>query len=401
MPEEEYPTYDEISEEDKKKFLIEKGYPFFALFIAGIITALYNVFVGRMLFFWIFLVFSIGAAVLGLFPLLFWNEDKRREYITSKLYNMNLEYQMKNGAVYSPEELDKMRFANDPVFRREVIARIHREEDAKYKKAVDQANNNLNHLKKQYDKRYKQIADARWEKVNRYVMVNDTEGKLVINGAECNFSNLRGANIVNQLGYRVETHEHKYTEERTEEHKDLSVGGAIAGGIVAGPIGAIAGAVLFAEKNTEVVRENKTAYRDKHIPVCNHLGVKVNLDGFETEIVFISSPVDQFSEEYKRKLNEANYLVSQLHMLSHVPMPENVLLVEQEPEMMLMYEDIAAAKKALKKAKENRPTYQIPDRYLPDPGEMYAEKEDEVIDLTSEEFEIFRSRENNERQQAR
>ena len=84
-------------------------------------------------------------------------------------------------------------------------------------------------------------------------------------------------------------------------------------------------------------------------------------------------------------------------------MPRNVPLVEQEPELVLLYDDIRAAKKALKRAKENKPTYAIPQRYLPDSGwkEEAEETEDEVIDLTSEEFTVFRSKKENEQRQSR
>ena len=403
MTEEEYPTYDLISEDDKKKFLILKGVPFFALSAAGIMASLYSFYAGSMVLFYLFIALSLAAVVSGFVPLLFWKEEEKRDYISSKLYRMNLAYQKQNGITYSPEELDQLRFANDPLFRQEVIAKVHKEEDAKYKKAVDSANSRLVKLKKEYDKRYWQISDARWEKLNPYIQVNRTEGKLIINGAECDFSKLRSARVVNQLGYRTESYEREYTEEHTKEHRDLSVGGAIAGGLVAGPIGAVAGAVLFSKNRTETVEETKTDVFHEQTPVCNHLGVKVNLNGFETEIVLISSEKEQKGMEYRRKLDEANKIAAALHTFAETPMPRNVPLVEQEPELVLLYDDIRAAKKALKRAKENKPTYAIPQRYLPDSGwkEEAEETEDEVIDLTSEEFTVFRSKKENEQRQSR
>ena len=400
MPEEEYPTYDVISEEDKKKFLLEKGYPFFALSAVCLIAALYCLYTGSVVLFCIVAALALAAAVAGISPLYLWNEEQKRNYITSRLYRMSLEYQKQNGITYTPEELDKLRFQNDPLFRQEVINKVHREEDARYKKAVNAANNKVNRLKKEYDKRYKQISDARWEKLYPNVLVNRTEGRLIINGAECEFCDLRGARVENQLGYRVKTHEHKYTEEHTKESKDLSVGGAIAGGLVAGPIGAVAGAFIFSKNKTETVQERKTGYHTENIPVCNHLGVKVYLNGFETEIVLISSQKDQSSFDYTRKLNEANEIAAALHTLAASPMPRNVLLVEQEPEMILLYEDITAAKKYLKQVKDNTPVYRIPERYLPSPEEMCGDEEEEdVIDLTSEDFTVFRSRQAEEEQQ--
>ena len=400
MPEEEYPTYDVITEEDKNRFLLQKGYPFFALAVMGIVTALYNLYVGRMLFVYLFLVFAAAAVIAGFIPRFFWKEDQRRDYITSKLYRMNLEYQKKNGVSYTPEELDRMRFENDPLFRKDVIAKVHREEDARYKKTVNDAKNTLARLQKDYDRRYKQIADARWEKEYGHILVNRTEGRLIINGAECDFCSLRSARVVNHLGYRTETYEHHYTEEHTKENRDLSVGGAIAGGIVAGPIGAVAGAFIFSKNNTEVIQEKKTDFRHRDIPVCNHLGIKVNLDGFETEIVLISSPTDQNSRLYQNRLYEANQIAAFLHSLASSPMPKNVLLVEQEPEMMLKYEEIHKAKKLLKKAENNKPAYQIPERYLPsvDPTEY---EEEEVVDLTEEDFITFRSAERQEERASR
>jgi hypothetical protein len=76
--------------------------------------------------------------------------------------------------------------------------------------------------------------------------------------------------------------------------------------------------------------------------------------------------------------------------------------VEQEPEMILLYDDITAAKKYLKQVKDNTPIYRIPERYLPSPEEMYGnEEEEDVIDLTSEDFTVFRSKQPEEQQTMR
>ena len=76
MPE-EYPTYDVITEEDKQKFLVQKGYPFFALSVVGLIAALVCLFAGSMVIFCLVAAMALAAAVAGIFPLCFWNEDQK------------------------------------------------------------------------------------------------------------------------------------------------------------------------------------------------------------------------------------------------------------------------------------------------------------------------------------
>lgn len=191
------------------------------------------------------------------------------------------------------------------------------------------------------------------------------------------YTSILGAEMNSVMGTKTDHIQRTVTTtEEGEEKRSLSVGGAIAGGIIAGPIGAVAGAVAFGKKTKEPDSTHTHTYvEERQEPSCDYLSVKINLDGFISEEVFISSQVKQNSSIYRQAFKEAQGLVSALRMLSATEVPDNVLPIEEEPVLLQIQEDIKNAKEELKAAKAKKPVYEIPSRYL-DPSELNEEVED-------------------------
>ena len=133
----------------------------------------------------------------------------------------------------------------------------------------------------------------------------------------------------------------------------------MAGGMVLGPVGAVAGGVGLAK--TKEKRTGSTV--TKEIPTCLHLGVQVNIDGFVSEIILLSHQVDQSSNSFNRAMSDAQNIVSQLSVLANTPVPESFLKVEEEPSVVAMDSIIKETEKELQIAIEDRPTYILPDIY--------------------------------------
>ena len=126
--------------------------------------------------------------------------------------------------------------------------------------------------------------------------INRTEGKVRINGSEHLFSNIQGSELNMLSGFRVVTKEQSHSKSK----KHASLKGALAGSILMGPPGTVIGGVGLGKTKTKSTGKSVS----NQIPTCMHLGVLVNIDGFISEIVLISSQVDQsgwiFNEAQKK-----------------------------------------------------------------------------------------------------
>lgn len=93
---------------------------------------------------------------------------------------------------------------------------------------------------------------------------------------------------------------------KSKSKKRGSLGGAVVGGMVAGPIGAVVAGSALGKTRTKTTGTTVS----KQIPTCTHLGVLVNINGFVSEVVFISSQVDQSSITFSRAQSDAQNLIS-------------------------------------------------------------------------------------------
>lgn len=121
------------------------------------------------------------------------------------------------------------------------------------------------------------------------------------------------------------------------------MGWAVAGGVVAGPVGAVVAGTTLGKTKT------KGSSVSNQIPTCDHLGVFVTIDGFVQEVVFISSPVDQTSPAFSRAQRDAQNLIAQLSVLSRTPVPESFIRPEDESSVKVIDAQIVDKEQELQK----------------------------------------------------
>lgn len=136
------------------------------------------------------------------------------------------------------------------------------------------------------------------------------------------------------------------------------MGGAVAGGLLLGPVGAVVGGSALGKTTS---KGNSVS---NSIPTCNHIGVIIDIDGFKSEVILLNHTVDQSSEQYTNALQNAEAIVSKLHYLATQPVPKIFKKVEEEASVLEIGKQIAKAQEELEKVKADKPTYDIPDKYL-------------------------------------
>ena len=229
--------------------------------------------------------------------------------------------------------------------------KIHRDRDKEYNQNVSTAQNKLKQLENAKQQEINRIASTRWQNCgNANFSYNITEGKINVNGSVHKFSEIKGAEITKQDSYRV------ITTETGKSKKHVSLGKAIVGGVVFGPLGALAGGAMGNTTTNGQTLSNS-------IPTCNHIGVNVNLDGFASEIVILSKMVDQSSSDYNNSLSTAQKIVEKLGELAKTPVPKSFLKPEEEKSVLDFDPQIELAAKELQKTVKNKPTYEIPESY--------------------------------------
>lgn len=278
--------------------------------------------------------------------------EKREELLTSKLVAKAIKEKKSNGEV-TKKDIDKIKFAYDPIFRQKVIDQVHRDCDREYENRIKNCEKTISSLEKARVKEIKRIEDSRWQNIiDNSIRYNMTEGKLLLNGTIIPFSSIKGAEVNVHESYRVEV------REQGESKKHASVGGAVVGGLMFGAVGAVVGGTALGKKT------HKGSTDTNNIPTANHLGVIVDIDGFKSEIILLHETVDQGSEELKKAYEKAQVIITKLQFLSKTPVPESYLKPEEEATVVEFDNKIIDAHRALEEAKMNVPTYDIPEKYL-------------------------------------
>ncbi len=124
-----------------------------------------------------------------------------------------------------------------------------------------------------------------------------------------------------------------------------------------GPIGVVVGGASLGGTN------NSGQSVSNSVPVCHHLWVLVDIDGFKDEIFILNKTVDQTSKTYEKALQSANNIVNKLHYLSSQPVPGNPLKIEDEKIIKEIDQKIEKAKLELNNIKSNQFEYSIPQKY--------------------------------------
>lgn len=239
--------------------------------------------------------------------------------------------------------------------------KVHKEQDKEYNSNVKNAQKRLNQLQNNRTKEIQKIENNRWQSIGgKSFLYNMTEGKIIVNNSTYLFSDIKSAEIIKQESYRTVVNTTETGNSKSKKH--VSIGGGILGAAVAGPVGAVVGGSVLG-KTTQKGQSN-TVTNSNNIPTCSHIGISVNLNGFSTEIVLLSSTVDQSSSSYSVNIRNAQLIVDKLRNLSQTPVPKKYLKPEEEQSVLDIDKEIEEAVKELKRVTDDKPTYEIPEGYL-------------------------------------
>lgn len=241
-----------------------------------------------------------------------------------------------------------------------VDKKIHKDRDKEYNTKVKNAQNKLAQLEKAKQNEINRIATSRWKSIGNNFTYNLTEGIVSINGTTYPFSDIKGAEMVKNDGFRTVINTTGTNNQKSKKH--ASLGGAVAGGLILGPVGAVVGGSALGKTTTK--GNNNQVTTSDEIPTCHHIGVNVNIKGFNTEIVILSKTVDQSSSVYNNSVNTAQMIVDQLRVLSSTPVPKSFLKPEEEETVLNYNPKIEAAAKELQETIKDKPNYDIPESYF-------------------------------------
>lgn len=253
--------------------------------------------------------------------------------------------------------INQVKFAK---YLEKVDKKIHKERDKEYNVKVKNAQTKLSQLEKAKKDEINRIALSRWQSIGNNFTYNLTEGIVSINGSTYPFNDIKGAEMIKNDGFRTVTNTTGSNNQKLKKH--ASLGGAVAGGLLLGPVGAVVGGSALGKTTTK--GNNNQVTSSDEIPTCHHIGVNVNIKGFTTEIVILSKTVDQSSSIYSNSVNTAQKIVDQLRILSSTPVPKSFLKPEEEQTVLDYEPQIESAAKELQKAIKDKPNYNIPESYF-------------------------------------
>ena len=279
--------------------------------------------------------------------------EKRERVLISKLVSMEIKKRKNSGERISAEEIDKIKFSYDPIFKKKVIDKVHSDADNDYRRRVGNAQHRVKRLESSRMREIKRIEEARWENlIPKKIRYNMTEGVLIINNSRARFSDIKGAAVNIKESYRT------ITKEEGKSRKHASVGGALVGGLCFGAVGAIVGGAALGKTTHQGTVDTN------NIPTATHIGVVIDINGFINEIPLLDKTIDQDSKEFISTVRKAQDIISKLQYLAGTPVPENFLKAEEEESVLLIDAQIVRAKDLVEFEKANVPRYDIPSRYL-------------------------------------
>ena len=309
-----------LDKKQAQKLLLMKGLIFYiiaaALLVAGIV----------LLFFvlWLGIVLIVLALVAGIFGAknIFLKEQKREDLLTSILVAEKIKSEKLRGKIFTKEDIAKIKFEYDPLFRNKVESKVRKDADDAYERRIKNCQINLDDLQEKRNAEIRRLTEARWETVgDTSVKFNMTEGKVLVNGTEYPFTAIISAELNKEDSYRL-----------------------------------VAGKATKENPDPDSVR----------IETCNHVGVMVNIGGYQSEVILLKITADQADKLYIKAMNNAKEVITKLRYLATVPVPESFLPVEDEASVIAIDDKIIEANRELDAAKADKPTYDIPSQYLMD-----------------------------------
>ncbi len=309
-----------LEDKEAKRLLLMNGMPFYALgallLVGGIVVMFFQLTIGIILAVLAVLVAAFGARGLLL------SGDKRNNQLTSLLVANKIKTEKDRGKIITKEDTVKIKFEYDPLYRAKVMSKIRKSADDAYERRINNCEVNLENLEDDRADEVRKLTAARWESMGGgAVKYNMTEGKVKINGSQCLFSDIIGAELNKEDSYRK-----------------------------------VAGKPTKEQPNPPSVK----------VATCNHVGVLVNVGGYQNEVELLKVTVDQTDKAYTKAMKDAKDIINKLRYLSTVPVPESFLPVEDEASVLAIDDKIIEAQRELDAAKADKPTYDIPDRYLMD-----------------------------------
>lgn len=320
----------------------------FAFLLAGCITLKDDTKIGVSIIILALALFLLGTRKL------FLKGEKRKNYLTSLLVKKAILAEKAKNKELSLEEIEKIKFKYDPIYKEKVIKSVRFEADNKYEKQVNICAKQVKKLEKEKAREIRKISDKRWKKISlvRNFKYNMTEGKICVNNEIYPFSSIKGAHV-NMVCYeKIET----ITD--TTEKRKLSLSGLAGGEILFGGAGAVIGGVGLGKKKTHQKSTTNSTL------MCKHIGVVVDIDGFDREIVLLDTEVDENNIRYKKFSKDSEDIVAKLLYFSKLGVPKNYTKIEDEQSVFEIDLKLEEANKKLEEAKNNKPTYQIPEKYL-------------------------------------
>ena len=308
-----------LSKKDAQNLLLMRGLVWYfvgaLLLIAAIVLIFFKLW-------WLVITLAILALVVAVFGArgIFLRGDARDDLLTSILVANKIKSEKNRGKIITKEDITKIKFEYDPLFRNKVESKVRKAADDAYERRIRNCEINLQDLEDQRADEIQKLTAARWETVGEAaVKFNMTEGKVSINGAESLFSAIIGADLNKEDSYRL-----------------------------------VAGKATKDQPNPPSVK----------VETCNHIGVMVNVGGYQTEVVLLQVTVDQTDKTYVRAMKNAKDIITKLRYLATVPVPESYLPVEDEASVIAIDDKIIEANRELDAAKADKPTYDIPAQYL-------------------------------------
>ena len=309
-----------LDKKQAQKLLLMNGLAFYLiatiLLVAGIVCLFFVLWLGILL-----ILLAVAAAVVGVKGV-FLKEQKREDLLTSILVAEKIKGEKLRGKVFTKEDITKIKFEYDPLFRNKVESKVRKDADDAYERRIKNCQVNLDDLEEKRDAEIRRLTEARWETVgDTKVKFNMTEGKVLVNGNEYLFDGIISAELNKEDSYRL-----------------------------------VAGKATKENPDPDSVR----------VETCNHVGVMVNIGGYQSEVVLLKITADQTDKLYTKAMNNATEVINKLRYLATVPVPESFLPVEEEATVLAIDEKIIEANRELDAAKADKPTYDIPSQYLMD-----------------------------------
>ena len=308
-----------LSKKEAQNLLLMRGLPWYCvgalLLIAAIVLLFFKIW-------WLAIALAVLALAVAIFGArgIFLRKEAREDVLTSILVSNKIKSEKDRGKIITKEDITKIKFEYDPLFRNKVESKVRKAADDAYERRIRNCELNLQDLEEQRSAEIQKLTAARWETVGEAaVKFNMTEGKVSINGAESIFSAIIGAELNKEDSYRL-----------------------------------VAGKATKDQPNPPSVK----------VETCNHIGVMVNIGGYQSEVVLLQITVDQTDKAYVRAMKNAKDIITKLRYLATVPVPESYLPVEDEASVIAIDDKIIEANRELDAAKADKPTYDIPAQYL-------------------------------------